>query len=155
MAIDAALLIGINYTGTEAALRGCHNDVKHMAQWLQAYHGMSPDHIRVLMDTPRLPATDQPTRANIVEALKGLSRNTAAATVLIHYSGHGGTMPDRNGDEDDGEDSTLIPVDYETAGIICDDEFRAILNGFGPHQRVIVVGDCCHSGTLCDPAGAH
>ena len=150
MTTDCALLIGINYTGTDATLRGCHNDVKHMAQWLRLQHDVSPSNIRVLMDTPRLPGRDQPTRANILYELERLTRNTTATTFFIHYSGHGGTMPDRSGDEDDGEDSTLIPVDYETVGIICDDEFRAILNRFKSHQRVIIVGDCCHSGTLCD-----
>ena len=29
-----ALLIGINYTGTRAALRGCWNDVENMKQFI-------------------------------------------------------------------------------------------------------------------------
>lgn len=30
-----ALLIGINYTGTSNALRGCHNDARNVARFLQ------------------------------------------------------------------------------------------------------------------------
>jgi len=28
-------------------------------------------------------------------------------------SGHGGSMPDDNGDESDGKDETMVPLDYQ------------------------------------------
>lgn len=37
-------------------------------------------------------------------------------TVWIHYSGHGGRVEDQDGDEDDGYDETLIPVDFQRKG---------------------------------------
>ena len=37
----------------------------------------------------------------------------------IHYSGHGGRLPDQDGDEDDGYDETLIPVDFQRNGMWC------------------------------------
>ncbi len=40
----------------------------------------------------------------------------------MHYSGHGGSAKDKTGDEDDGKDETMIPVDYKTSGQIKDDE---------------------------------
>lgn len=36
-------------------------------------------------------------------------------------AGHGGSVPDVSGDEEDGKDETMIPVDYKTAGQIKDD----------------------------------
>ena len=51
----------------------------------------------------------------IVEAFKThLVANAArhkGAIVVFHYSGHGSHAPDANGDEGDGEDETLVPVD--------------------------------------------
>ena len=50
-------------------------------------------------------------------------------TVLVAFSnhmfstkGHGGQMEDKSGDEDDGFDEILIPVDYKENGQIVDDE---------------------------------
>lgn len=36
-------------------------------------------------------------------------------------SGHGGTQADTDGDEADGTDETICPIDYETNGQIVDD----------------------------------
>jgi metacaspase-1 len=37
-----SLLIGINYTGSENELNGCHQDVENVAEFL-SYHGYSDD----------------------------------------------------------------------------------------------------------------
>lgn len=37
-----SLLIGINYTGSENELRGCHQDVENIAEFL-SYRGFSSD----------------------------------------------------------------------------------------------------------------
>ena len=46
-------------------------------------------------------------------------------TVFSHciskHAGHGGSVRDSSGDEEDGKDETMVPVDYETAGQIKDD----------------------------------
>lgn len=39
-------------------------------------------------------------------------------TVFFFYSGHGGTLPDDNGDEKDGLDETLCTADYMTPDVI-------------------------------------
>ena len=41
--------------------------------------------------------------------------------LFFHYSGHGGQQADKDGDEADGKDETLVPLDYQTAGQITDD----------------------------------
>lgn len=61
-----ALCIGINYTGTKAALRGCHNDARNVQSFLCRQYGFKQEDIVVLLDSPSSSARQQPTRANIV-----------------------------------------------------------------------------------------
>eukprot|EP00568_Trieres_chinensis_P013222 CAMPEP_0183315588 /NCGR_PEP_ID=MMETSP0160_2-20130417/52295_1 /TAXON_ID=2839 ORGANISM="Odontella Sinensis, Strain Grunow 1884" /NCGR_SAMPLE_ID=MMETSP0160_2 /ASSEMBLY_ACC=CAM_ASM_000250 /LENGTH=69 /DNA_ID=CAMNT_0025481189 /DNA_START=47 /DNA_END=253 /DNA_ORIENTATION=+ len=59
----------------------------------------------------------KPTRANIIGGMKWLVKNAAPGdSLFFHYSGHGGHVEDTDGDEADGQDETLIPIDYESAG---------------------------------------
>ena len=49
-------------------------------------------------------------------------------SLFLHYSGHGGQTFDMNGDEEDGQDEFICPVDHKTAGNIVDDELKALLS---------------------------
>jgi hypothetical protein len=42
-------------------------------------------------------------------------------SLFFHFSGHGGQTEDLDGDEDDGLDETIYPVDFKQAGMIVDD----------------------------------
>ncbi len=46
----------------------------------------------------------------------------AGDSLLLHFSGHGSQKRDTDGDEEDGMDETICPMDYERAGVIVDDE---------------------------------
>jgi len=60
-------------------------------------------------------------------------------------------LADDNGDEYDGYDETLIPVDFEKAGQIRDDElYRYFVTKFKEGVLVTSLMDCCHSGTVLD-----
>lgn len=48
--------------------------------------------------------------------------NRPGDSLFFHYSGHGGRQIDRSGIEEDGYDETILPLDFETAGQIVDDE---------------------------------
>ena len=50
-----------------------------------------------------------------------------AKTLFFHYSGHGSYIKDENGDEVDGKDECLCPIDYAYSGMIIDDEIKGIL----------------------------
>jgi hypothetical protein len=72
-------------------------------------------------------------------------------TVWIHYSGHGGRLPDDNGDEEDGYDETLIPVDFQSAGQIRDDDvLKHLVKPMREGVTMTCLMDCCHSGTVLD-----
>nr|KAJ3417814.1 Ca(2+)-dependent cysteine protease [Polyrhizophydium stewartii] len=148
-----ALLIGVNYFNTESELRGCINDVQNMRQFLTRGWGFSegPDNMVVLTDD-QPNQFFQPTRYNILEAMKWLVRGAQPGdSLFLHFSGHGGQTEDLDGDESDGYDETIYPVDHKTAGVIVDDEMNAILVRGLPHGvRLTAVFDCCHSGSALD-----
>eukprot|EP00956_Cyclotella_meneghiniana_P000680 scaffold713_cov68-Cyclotella_meneghiniana.AAC.7 len=69
----------------------------------------------------------------------------------LFHQGHGGRLADDNGDEDDGYDETLIPVDFQKAGQIRDDDLLKILvHPMKAGVTMTCLMDCCHSGTVLD-----
>lgn len=72
-------------------------------------------------------------------------------SLLFHYSGHGSRQRNYNGDEVDGYDETLCPLDFETQGMIVDDEINAtIVRPLPPGVKLHAIIDACHSGTVLD-----
>jgi hypothetical protein len=58
-----ALLVGCNYPGTNAELRGCVNDVKTINNILTTHFGFVPADIVTMLDTDK--SLPQPTGKNI------------------------------------------------------------------------------------------
>jgi metacaspase-1 len=72
-------------------------------------------------------------------------------SLLFHFSGHGAQQRNYSGDEVDGYDETLCPLDFETQGMIVDDEINAALVRPLPHGvKLHALIDACHSGTALD-----
>jgi hypothetical protein len=147
-----AVLIGINYFGQKGELAGCVNDVRMMKNFVvQSGFSDRPEHMQILTDDPTF-HTALPTAENIIKALQWLVRDAQPGdSLFLHYSGHGGQLPDDDGDEADGYDETLIPVDYQKAGQIRDDTiFKLVVAPLPEGTRLLCVFDCCHSGTILD-----
>jgi hypothetical protein len=106
-----AVLIGCNYPGTKAELKGCINDVWRMHKCLIQKYGFSDEDITVLIDTDR--SYTQPTGKNIRSAILKLVRSAQPGDVLfVHYSGHGTRLPAEIGEDDDtGYDECIVPTD--------------------------------------------
>jgi len=150
--VKRALLVGINYVGHSAGvLRGCHNDVDNMRAYIRS-QGYGDNDVMVLMDKDGTPGHLMPTRVNITNAIKWLMKDLKAGdSVFFHYSGHGGQVKDSDGDEEDGMDETLCPLDYPTAGQITDDELHVLIVKAVPDGvKMVCVFDCCHSGSILD-----
>lgn len=146
-----ALLVGINYFGTQAELRGCINDVHRMQGLLVQMYGFSPQAMTVLTDDSHNPQM-RPTRQNILAALRWLSQGIQPGDcVFFHYSGHGAQQEDPTYSEEDGYDETICPMDFQSAGMIVDDEiFDSIVAPLPSGAKLTAVMDCCHSGTGLD-----
>jgi len=140
--IKKALIIGINYTGTSSQLNGCINDAKSIELYLKEKNCTN---IKMLTDETVL----KPTRVNILNEIKSLLENSNKNDRLfIYYSGHGSYTVDRNGDELDGRDELLVPLDFN---YIKDDELKQIIDSYGkPDTNLIALFDCCNSGTALD-----
>ena len=66
-------------------------------------------------------------------------------------TGHGGQTKDLDGDEEDGYDEVIYPVDYKSAGHIVDDHIHHILvRPLKPGVRLTAIFDSCHSGSALD-----
>lgn len=146
-----ALLIGINYIGSECELFGCINDVINMKQWLIDEQEYSPDNITVLTEASENPLK-LPTKTNILNEIKNLVTGCKQGSRrFIHYSGHGSWQWDNNNDESDHRDETICPLDYAKSGDITDDLLRKVLIDPMPEGSLITgLFDCCHSGTVLD-----
>ncbi|KAI9283399.1 caspase domain-containing protein, partial [Sporodiniella umbellata] len=122
-----ALLIGINYLGTKNQL----------------------DDMVILTDDQE-EAKFSPTKANILSAMNWLVHDAEP-----NDSGHGGRVVDTSGDEDDGYDETIYPLDFQDfegqSGQIIDDEMHEIMVKPLPKGcRLTAIFDSCHSGTVLD-----
>ncbi|GMF00274.1 unnamed protein product [Ambrosiozyma monospora] len=72
-------------------------------------------------------------------------------SLFFHYSGHGGQEKDQDGDEEDGMDDCIYPVDFETQGSIIDDIMNDYLvQPLVAGVRLTCIFDSCHSGTALD-----
>ncbi|KAK1148735.1 Ca(2+)-dependent cysteine protease [Aspergillus melleus] len=146
-----ALLIGINYFGQPNALRGCINDVANMSNFLHEKFGYRREDMVILTDDQKN-AMSVPTKANILRAMQWLVKDAQPNdSLFVHFSGHGGRTPDLDGDEEDGYDDVIYPLDYRTAGHIVDDDMHAIMvRPLRPGVRLTAIFDSCHSGTALD-----
>lgn len=154
MSVDKrALLIGINYYGTNSQLNGCINDVNNIKDYLVNKWGYQLSNIRVLTDLEQNRNTNNfPTKVNILNAMRKLVENATSNTrIVFHYSGHGSQTYDNNRDESDGRDETLVPVDYNKSGMITDDIVRiTLVDPLPVGSQLFCLNDACHSGTLLD-----
>ncbi|SCV03800.1 LAME_0H13322g1_1 [Lachancea meyersii CBS 8951] len=146
-----ALLIGINYFGSQNELRGCINDVHNMHNFLTTRYGYRAEDIVVLTDDQQ-EMSRVPLKQNILRAMQWLVNGAQPNDALfIHYSGHGGQTKDLDGDEDDGMDDVIYPVDFQSQGHIVDDEMHDIMvKPLPPGVRLTALFDSCHSGTVLD-----
>ena len=141
MALGISLHVGLNrvdpahYQGWDGELTACEfdaNDMRAIAEG-QGFEARS------LLTKE---ATSDAVLAAIERAAGELDQGDL---FLCTYSGHGGQVPDRNGeDEEDRSDETWVAYDRQ----IVDDELYALWSRFAPGVRIFVLSDSCHSGTV-------
>jgi hypothetical protein len=142
-----ALLIGINYidvtyNNKKVELNGCINDIKNMSAKLKETNKF--DIMTLTDETPILP-----TRENIITEFTKLLCNAKPGDLLyFHFSGHGSNIPDVSGDELDGFDDVIFPIDMK---LISDDELKKLINeNLKKDVTLVTFFDCCSSGSVLD-----
>lgn len=133
-----AFLVGINAYPTQP-LRGCVNDALTFATYLKD-EGFAVD----------LCLNDCATYTSIISGIKKLTNGAMSGDTLVFYfSGHGSQIPDTSGDESDGLDEILCPINtnFHNGIYITDDELYSLFKNMPSSINVEIILDCCHSGT--------
>jgi len=74
---------------------------------------------------------------------------------IFYYSGHGTNIEDLSGEEEDGQDEAFCFVDdagqISINSCMIDDDFAQIVTDSVPEDaRIVILTDCCHSGSIAD-----
>lgn len=152
--IKRALLIGINYTGSQYALSGCINDSVNLKEFLKSKKYFTEEEFIMMNDNQE--GVKYPSKLHIIEQLAGLlnlaHRNKSKEVLLlVAYSGHGANVTDTSGDEADGRDEVLCPIDCATQGYITDDVIKEVFISKLPRNvKLVKLIDACHSSTMLD-----
>ena len=135
-----ALAIGLNkvdpahYGGWDGELMGCEPDAMDMLK-IAKIQGLKAEKL----------ITSEAPRERVLDKLGNLAEELETGDLLVvSYSGHGGQIPDQNGDEVDGLDETWCLYNGE----ILDDELYGAWMKFQAGVRILVFSDSCHSGTV-------
>ncbi|MEZ4958366.1 MAG: caspase family protein [Saprospiraceae bacterium] len=117
--------------------------------------GFSENEIVILED-------EAATKEGILRAIREqlVDKAEPGGVAYFHFSGHGQQVADDNGDELDGYDEAIVPINspmhyeegiYEGENLIRDDElgkiFKLLRRKLGPTGTLQVLLDACHSGT--------
>lgn len=170
-----AVLVGINYTGRQAELKGenkaalqeltnATNDAKALAEVLETYfnYDSSEGGIIVLTDDSK----DQekvPTANNIREALNKLCVSGKVQeddSFLFFFAGHGSREDSQN--QNKGNPVSLLPYDIDLTNgrpvgnrsIGVPNELFVLVSQI-PCKHKLIVLDCCYSGEIFNATGTH
>ena len=140
MARGYGLLVGLNsinsavygWDGKNGCL-GCELDVDNIARILEP-----------LDYSVSILKTREATASNVLLGLRSAARILKSGDIFVFFfAGHGSQQPDFDGDEQDGQDETLLLYDRE----VVDDELGPIWKEFRPGVRIVMISDSCNSGT--------
>ena len=139
-----ALIVGVDdYPGT-ARLECARVDVPNVVGLLRDTYKFPEHNIKILRDQAATStAIRQSFKTHLIDQVK------PGDVAVFYFTGHGSTRPDLNGEEEDGLDELICPVDYSPLKwdeMITDDDLGAWLRQIKT-QNIVVVLDCCHSGT--------
>jgi hypothetical protein len=122
-----------------------------MTAYLVEHFGYKREDMVILTDDQQRQMSI-PTKQNILRAMHWLVKDARPNdSLFFHYSGHGGQTKDLDGDEPDGYDEVIYPVDFRHKGHITDDEMhRIMVQPLQAGVRLTAIFDSCHSGTALD-----
>jgi hypothetical protein len=139
--------IALDYKGTGNELTCTKDGDNMMDLWQQC--GMPAQNVKKLFD-------NDGNKDAVTQAVRELGGQCNAGDYFIfYYSGHGTSVPDKDGDEEDGKDEALCLVTpdgkIDWSSFMTDDELADLLtSSLQDGVKTIILADCCHSGTISD-----
>ena len=141
---DKCLILGINTYKSVNSLRGCVNDTETIRAMLVEVFKFPEKNVRTFTN-------EQVVKSEVKKQLAWLFQGTKPGDrVVLHFSGHGSYIDDKDGDEDDGRDEllALYDMDFDDPDTyLLDDEIREWTNTKPKGVELTVVLDNCNSGT--------
>jgi hypothetical protein len=134
-----ALCVGIDAYEGSARLGGCVADARMWAAQLEA---LGFERVDLLLDAR---ATEDGIRRALTELVASGGPGDA---LVFQYAGHGTFFRDEDGDDEDGQDEALVPVDFHRGAILLDDEQFRLFDQLPTGASLTCFYDCCHSGTM-------
>ena len=92
-----------------------------------------------------------PHSRNFLSYLDAFLKNTTQHLV-VYYVGHGTTVTDTNGDEDDNTDEAFV---FDDGTMVDDILVEHLIKNKNESSRVTLVTDACHSGSIWDIQGGN
>ncbi len=152
--VKKCLLIGINYTGTANQLNGCINDSENLKKFLIKNKYMKQKDITMMNDNCKDGL--YPNKVNIEKQLNVLvdfanEHKDEIVRLFVAYSGHGSYTRDYSGDEADGKDEVLCPIDCSQGRYITDDYLKGqFIDKLPANVKLVFICDACHSASILD-----
>ena len=141
---DKALILGVNTYKNVNPLRGCVADTETMRGLLVDVFKFPSKNIRTLTN-------EQVVKLDVLKQLDWLFQGAKPGDrAVLHFSGHGSYVDDKNGDEPDGRDEllALYDMDFSDPGTyLLDDELKEWTKKKPAGVALTVVLDNCNSGT--------
>jgi hypothetical protein len=153
------MAVGMNYTDCRTDGIGQLTGITDSNNFVQMCEEAGIDDITYLTDANYIINAMQhtaPTKDVVIATMADIgSRCHGDDMFIFFYAGHGDNVEDLDGDEDDGKDEAFVLMDAFGNGnedtYLVDDEFSdALVDYFPPGCRILIVTDCCHSGTIAD-----
>lgn len=144
-----ALLVGVNYAGSAAPLRGCGNDARKQRRALTQQFGFEEGDVRLLCDDGGENGAQAPTAENIRSALAWFSSGNSAGDLLFFaYSGCGSVYL---GESEEAPHECICPSDCNREpwprNVIQDAELQKVHDELPAGAHLVAVLDCCSHGT--------
>lgn len=146
-----AVCVGINAYPGRNELFGCVADAEAWAQALTSLHFETA----LLLD-------QEATRENLLDTMGNVLDSASAGDVIVfQFAGHGTQVPDDDGDEEVGQDDdglvgdangqmdeAFVPIDFESGGLLIDDDLNALFARVPKGVSLTCFFDTCHSDTV-------
>jgi len=100
----------------------------------------------------------QVTKDAVIEAIEEVGEKCGPGDHFIfYYTGHGDRIVDDDGDEEEGKDEAMCflgpdgqPEPRDEVWMRDDDLAETITGAVPPEAKILVLADCCHSGSILD-----